>query len=65
MLGSVSGDLIVKYETRCNITKKADGKTYLMPIDYELEFDPKFARIYFGNLFNGNKLLGEISISHS
>jgi hypothetical protein len=64
-LGSVSGDLTVKYKTRCNFTKKADGKTYLTPLDYEMEFDPKLARIYFGNLFNGNKLLGEISMYHS
>jgi hypothetical protein len=64
-LGSVSGGLIAKYETQCNLTKKADGKTYLMPLDYEMEFEPEFVRLYFGNLFNGNKLLGEISLSHS
>ncbi|PNF31888.1 hypothetical protein B7P43_G07892 [Cryptotermes secundus] len=51
--------LIAKYETQCNFTKKADGKTYLMPLDYEMEFEPEFVRIYFGNLFNGNKLLGD------
>lgn len=64
-MASVSGGLIAKYETQCNFTKKADGKTYLMPLDYEMEFEPEFVRIYFGNLFNGNKLLGEISLSHS
>jgi hypothetical protein len=34
---------------------------YLVPQDYDLHFDPKTATIYFGNLFNGNKMLGEVS----
>jgi hypothetical protein len=37
-----------------------DGRTYLIPQEYDLEFDPKTASIHFANLFNGNKLLGEI-----
>jgi hypothetical protein len=64
-LGSVSDDLIVKYKTQCNFTKQANGKTYLTPLSYDMDFDPKLVKIYFGNLFNGNKLLGEISRHHS
>jgi hypothetical protein len=56
---SVSGDLKVTYETFCNLTKKADGNSYLQPYDYEMHFDPKKLTLYFGNLFNGNKILGE------
>lgn len=38
----------------------------MSPQDYDLEFDPKAASLYLGNLFNGNKLLGEVSSkSHS
>ncbi|PNF31891.1 hypothetical protein B7P43_G07892 [Cryptotermes secundus] len=53
------GNLTAKYTTQCNLTKQGDGRTYLSPQDYDLEFDPKTASMYFGNLFNGNKLLGD------
>jgi hypothetical protein len=43
------------------MTKMGDGRMYLVPQEYELDFDPKTASIYFGNLFNGNKVLGESS----
>jgi hypothetical protein len=63
-MASVSGDLKIKYKTFCNFTKKDDGKTYLQPYDYEMSFDPKSTVMHFGNLFNGNKLLGEIYINY-
>jgi hypothetical protein len=56
----LSGDVVTKYKAFCNLTKKSDGQTYLQPFDYELILEPKTASFYFGNLFNGNKLLGEI-----
>jgi hypothetical protein len=62
-LWSVSEDLTVKYSTICNFTEK-DGKMYLKPHDYELNLDPRNAKLYFGNLFNGNKQIGEIDINH-
>lgn len=57
---SLSGDVVIKYTAFCNLTKKSDGQTYLLPFDYELMMDPKTGTFYFGNMFNGNKLLGEI-----
>ncbi|XP_021924757.1 protein takeout-like [Zootermopsis nevadensis] len=52
-------DLKVKYVTYYNFTKHDDGNTYLQPYDYEMSFDTKVASLYFENLFNGNKLLGD------
>lgn len=52
-------DVTVKYKTFFNLTKKSDGQTYLQPLDYELVLDPKKFVGNLGNLFNGNKLLGE------
>jgi uncharacterized protein YjaG (DUF416 family) len=52
--------MVTNYTTFCNTTKKSDGKTYIKPYDYELKLDPKKATFSFTNLFNGNKLLGEI-----
>jgi hypothetical protein len=60
-LGSVSGDVRVKYRTQCNLTRKADGKLYLVPVDYDMEFEPQTMTAHFDNLFNGNKLLGKPS----
>jgi hypothetical protein len=57
-------DSTVKYKTFCNLTEHSDGKTYVQPYDYDLAFDPKTGMMYFGNLFNGNKLLGEISSAY-
>ena len=56
---SLPVDVTVKYKTFFNLTKKSDGQTYLQPLDYELVLDPKKFVGNFGNLFNGNKLLGE------
>ena len=58
-------DVTVKYKTFCNLTKKSDGQTYLQPLDYELEMEPKNLVAHFGNLFNGNKLLGETHVLQS
>jgi hypothetical protein len=52
-------NVTAKYKTFCNLTQKSDGKTYVEPYDYELVLEPKKGVIHFGNLFNGNKLLGE------
>jgi hypothetical protein len=57
---SLSVDVIIKYKAFSNLTKKSDGQTYLTPFDYELMMEPRTGSFYFGNLFNGNKLLGEI-----
>jgi hypothetical protein len=32
----------------------------MSPQEYDLELHPKAATMYFGNLFDGNKLLGEV-----
>jgi hypothetical protein len=61
LAGCISGNVTATYRTQCNLTKMEDGRTYLTPQDYDLELEPKTATLYFGNLFNGNKLLGEIS----
>jgi hypothetical protein len=59
----VSDDAKIKYVTLFNLTKKEDGKTYLVPYDYDLSADPKKVTADFGNLFNGNKVLGEINMN--
>jgi hypothetical protein len=59
--GCVSGNLTATYRTECNLAKMEDGRMHLIPQEYDLEFDPKTVSLYFANLFNGNKLLGEIS----
>jgi hypothetical protein len=33
---------------------------YLEPKKYKVEFEPKNVKAYLGNLFGGNKVLGEL-----
>jgi len=33
-----------------------------VPVDYNVEYDLERAVVHFQNLFNGNKLLGEIPV---
>jgi hypothetical protein len=37
-----------------------DGELYLEFSDYNVDFEPKNVVAKLGNLFNGNKLLGEL-----
>jgi hypothetical protein len=39
--------------------EKADGETYINITDYKINFKPKKVTYYFGNLFNGDKMLGQ------
>lgn len=55
-------NVTVKYKTFFNLTEKSDGQTYLQPLGYELAMEPKKGACYFSNMFNGNKLLGEIHV---
>lgn len=41
------------------ITNPEDGQIYLNITDYKIKFKPKSVSFYFGNLFNGDKLLGD------
>jgi hypothetical protein len=58
-------DVTAKYKTFFNLTKKSDGQTYLQPLDYELVLEPKKLVAHYGNLFNGNKLLGKTHVLQS
>lgn len=46
----VKGDYYVKPE---------DGETYVNITDYKIKFKPKYVTFAFGNLFNGDKVLGD------
>jgi hypothetical protein len=59
---ALSADVTIRYKTAFDLTKKSDGQTYLQTLTQELRMDPKTGTIYAGNLFNGNKLLGEIHV---
>jgi hypothetical protein len=57
-------DVGIKYKAFCNLTTKSDGQVYVQPLDYELLLNPKGGSCYFSNMFNGNKLIGEIHVLH-
>jgi len=59
---SLAENVTFKYTAFFNLTKKSDGQTYLQPLDYKFVLDLKRGSCYFGNMFNGNKLLGEIDV---
>ena len=50
------------YNTNYTLTQLADGEQYAVPVAYDAEFDMEKMTLNFGNLFNGNKLLGEITV---
>jgi hypothetical protein len=37
-----------------------DGELHAIPNSYDVDFDIRDLKAHFGNLFNGNKLLGEL-----
>jgi hypothetical protein len=59
---SLSEDVKIKYKTVFNLITKSDGETYLKPVTHDLRMIPKTGNVYAGNLFNGNKLLGETQV---
>nr|UES72773.1 ssp1 protein [Reticulitermes aculabialis] len=52
-------DLYVKYVTNYELKKLDDGEVHLMPYNYTGEFEPRRVTAKLGNLFNGNKVLGD------
>jgi hypothetical protein len=53
-------DLYVKYVTQYELKKLDDGEEHLMPYNYTVEFEPRHVTATLSNLFNGNKVLGEL-----
>jgi predicted phage-related endonuclease len=53
-------DTSVKYSTTYTVYQHDDGQQYLVLMDYQLDLVPEDIKIYMGNLFNGNKVLGEL-----
>jgi hypothetical protein len=48
--------------TTFDLTKGDDGQVYLQPKEYKVEFEPKNVKAHLGNLFNGNTVLGELTV---
>lgn len=57
--GRVAGGLSGNYSTSYALTQLRDGQLHAMPQSYDVDFDIRGLKVQFGNLFNGNKLLGE------
>jgi hypothetical protein len=57
----VAGGLSGTYTTNYTLTRLEDGEIHAMPQSYDVDFDIRDLKAHFGNLFNGNKLLGELS----
>jgi hypothetical protein len=53
-------DLYVKYDTTYDLVKMKDSQVYIVPKNYTVEFEPRDVKAKLENLFNGNKLLGEL-----
>jgi hypothetical protein len=52
----------MKYTTTYTLYQHDDGQQYLVLMDYHLDFVPAKITFELGNLFNGNKVLGELEI---
>lgn len=50
------------YSTNYTLTQSAGGEQHAVPLAYDVEYDMERMSLNFGNLFNGNKLLGEIIV---
>ena len=53
-------DTAVKYTTSYSLYSHDDGQQYLVLKDYLLHLVPANVTLEVGNLFNGNKVLGEL-----
>ncbi|CAO1381475.1 unnamed protein product [Diamesa hyperborea] len=51
--------LTTRHELRGDTFTKDDGNVYLNITSYKIKFTPKYVTFFFGNLFNGDKLLGD------
>jgi hypothetical protein len=54
-------DTAAKYNTSYTLHPHDDGLKYLVLQDYHLDLVPGNITFDFGNLFNGNKVLGELA----
>ena len=57
----IPDDLYLKYTTTYDLKKMGDGQVYIVPNKYTVEFEPRNVTARLDNLFNGNKLLGELA----
>jgi len=55
-------DTAVKYTTCYTLHLHDDGQQYMVLKDYHLHLRPARLSIELGNMFNGNKVLGELEI---
>ena len=53
-------DTVVKYSTSYTLHPHDDGQQYMVLKDYNLHLGPERLSIELGNLFHGNKVLGEL-----
>ena len=53
-------DTAVKYNTSYSLYSHDDGEQYLVLKDYQLHLVPGTIAFEMGNLFDGNKVLGEL-----
>jgi hypothetical protein len=54
-------DTAAKYITSYNLHPHDDGQQYLVLKNYHLDLVPGNITLDFGNLFDGNKVLGELA----
>ena len=50
----------MKYSNTYTLYQHDDGQQYLVLMDYHLDLVPENVTMHIGNLFNGNKVLGEL-----
>ena len=50
----------MKYSTTYTLYQHDDGQQYLVLTDYHLDLVPANVTVHLGNLFSGNKVLGEL-----
>jgi hypothetical protein len=50
----------VKYTTSYTLHPHDDGQQYMVFMDYQLDLRPTGVSYEMGNMFNGNKVLGEL-----
>jgi hypothetical protein len=57
-------DTAVRYTTRYTLHVYEDNEQYLVLQDYTLDMAPNDVAVDLGNLFNGNKVLGKLTVAY-
>lgn len=58
-------DTAVKYTTSYTLHPHDDGQQYMVLKDYHLHLAPAIVTVELGNLYSGNKMLGELEKSRT